>query len=42
VYKTNEPVPMERKLLFATELGDVADDRMSEVVLALQRISRSS
>ena len=42
VYKTNEPVPMEKKLLFATDLADAADGRMSEVVQSLQRVSSSS
>ncbi len=42
VYKTNEPVPMEKKLLFATELADATEGRISEVIQALQRVSRSS
>lgn len=42
VYKTNEPVPMDKKLLFATDLGDATNGRMSEVVQALQRIGRTA
>jgi predicted transport protein len=42
VYKTNEPVPMDKKLLFAVDLLDAANGRVGEVVQALQRISRTA
>lgn len=39
VYKTNEPVEMDKKLLLAVDLADVHDDPQT-VLKALQRISR--
>lgn len=42
VYKTNEPVPMDKKLLFAADLPDAKNGRMSEVVQSLQRLSRTA
>lgn len=43
VYKSNEPVPMERKLLFELDLAEaVAEGPRSQVIDSLQVLSRSS
>ncbi|MEA2463958.1 MAG: putative type restriction endonuclease [Acidobacteriota bacterium] len=39
VYKTNEPVSMEQKLLFEVSLADAKDGRAAEVADSLKRIS---
>ncbi len=42
VYKTNEPVAMDKKLLFSVDLADSENGRMAEVVQSLQRLSREA
>jgi predicted transport protein len=42
VYKTNEPVPMDGKLLFEASLQDAANGRLADVVASLSRIGRST
>lgn len=42
VYKTNEPVPMDKKLLFEVDLADVAAGSAAEAVASLQLLSRKS
>jgi predicted transport protein len=42
VYKTNEPVGMEEKLLFEVDLGEASEGASSEVASSLQLISRNA
>lgn len=42
VYKTNEPVGMEEKLLFEVDLGKATEGTASEVAASLQLLSRDS
>ena len=42
VYKTNEPVAMEQKLLFEVDLADVAAGSAADATNSLQLLSRAS
>lgn len=42
VYKTNEPVPMEKKLLFEVDLADIAAGSAADAAKSLQLLSRKA